>query len=146
MSLPTLLATTAAYVGDRERLQELGSGFRDKKEEFSGIELVYWVALAVAALVALAWFSRWFARHDRRSLFNSPRALFNALCKVHGLDYASRRLLKQLARAFGLPHPARVFVESQCFESGKLPTSLQGQRRAVEKLRQRLFAPPRDEQ
>lgn len=143
MSHTALLAAVGSLT-DRERLQELGAGFREKKDEFSGIELVYWVALGVAALVALAWFSRWLARHDRRSLFSSPRALFNALCKAHGLDYANRRLLKQLARAAGLSPPARAFVSPQCFEAARLPAPLRGQERAIDKLRQRLFALRRD--
>ena len=120
--------------------RDMGSGFREKRESFDPTDLLWWlfaVALIAAAFVAVATI---LARQDKRRLFNSPRALFNALCKAHGLDRASRSLLRQLASAQQLSVPARLFLEPQRFETAMIAPKLRPYSGAITELKQRLFA------
>ncbi len=122
--------------------RDMGSGFREKRESFDPTDLLWWAFVAVLVLAAFGVLARILANQDKRRLFNSPRALFNALCKAHGLDRASKTLLKQLARSQQLTVPARLFLEPDRFQPGMLSAELRPQRAAVAALRQRLFAVP----
>ena len=99
------------------------------------------LTLAVAALAAIAIGARRLRSNGERQ-YNNPRALFRALCRAHGLDRASRRLLDQLARQQRLADPARLFLEPERFEPANLGASLKSQQARFTSLRDRLFAEP----
>lgn len=128
-------------LADRSSIfRDMGSGFREKRETFDPTDLLWWIFVAVLVIAVFGILATILARRDKRRLFNSPRALFNALCHAHGLDRASRALLKQLAVSQRLTPPARLFLEPDRFDPVTLPAELQPQREAYIALRKRLFA------
>jgi hypothetical protein len=133
------LSDTLLLLADRNIYRELGSGFRAKRDSFQFSDLIPWLIVTAAVLGGLAVLARIVARREKQA-FNSPRALFNELCKAHGLDLASRQLLRRLARAADIRQPARMFVEPQRFEPTNLPSDLRAQWPAIEALRAKLFA------
>ena len=76
---------------------------------------------------------------NARNSRSKARALFHELTAAHGLDFASRQLLKRLARATGVKQPARLFLEPQRFEPRNLPKDLQEKWPVIESLHSRLF-------
>jgi len=92
--------------------------------------------LLVAAVVWAV--VRYRTRRAQASYF-SPRHLFNDLCALHGLDWPTRKLLRQLVRAHELEHPARVFLEPSYFEADHLPPTLQPFSAELRALKARLF-------
>jgi hypothetical protein len=72
--------------------------------------------------------------------YYSPRRLFNDLCALHGLDWPTRKLLRQLARCRHLEHPARVFLEPACFDPANVPLALQPFQDELQQLKTRLFS------
>ena len=135
-----ILVTRMLLFADRSAIfRDMGSGFREKRESFQPTDLLWWLlaaALLAGAFIALATI---LASQDKSRLFNSPRALFNALCKAHRLDRTSRNLLKQLAQSQQLMVPARLFLEAERFDPALLPMPLQSQRDQIAALRDRLF-------
>lgn len=99
------------------------------------------LTLAVAGLAAIAVWARQVRSKGERQ-YNNPRALFRALCRAHGLDHGSRRLLDQLARQQRLADPARLFLEPERFEPAHLGATLKSQQARFATLRDRLFAEP----
>ncbi len=71
--------------------------------------------------------------------YRSHPGLFCGLCKVHGLDAASRRLLKRVVRFHRLRQPARLFIEPKWLEPAGLGPAFRAQAAALEKLRNSLF-------
>ena len=133
------LALEMLLVADRSVFRDLGSGFRTKRDTFAPSDLIPWVVVTVIVLAALGIISRVIARREKQA-FDTPRALFRELARAHGLDFASRRLLKRIARTAGLKQPAWVFLEPRCFEPKGLPQDLQAQWPQIEALRARIFA------
>jgi hypothetical protein len=119
--------------------RDMGSGFREKRESFDPTDLLWWLFVAAIVVAMFAGIASLLARQDKRRLYNSPRALFRALCKAHALDRSSRLLLKQIARAQNLSVPARLFLEPDRFDSAMLTSDMRPQRDAVAALRKRLF-------
>jgi hypothetical protein len=137
MSL-SLLTTNLLLLAERNVFRDLGSGFRTKRETFQPSDLIAWIIVAVMVITVVALLARVVARREKQS-FDSPRALFHELSRAHGLDFASRQLLKRLARATGVKQPARLFLEPQRFEPRNLPEDLQEKWPVIESLRSRLF-------
>jgi hypothetical protein len=135
-----LIASTLLLAGRSSIFRDMGSGFREKRESFEPTDLLWWVFVAAVVIAAFGVVAGILAKQDKHRLFNSPRALFNALCKAHGLDRVSRALLKQVARAQQVTVPARLFLEPSWFEPNMLGPELQSQREAIAILRKRLFA------
>ena len=94
---------------------------------------------AILVVVMLIWF-RATRRPHRHFITNSAGRLFRELCRAHGLSYSTRRLLKQLSAARGLPSPALLFVEPKHFDPSTLPATLQPAARDLQHLRAQLFA------
>jgi hypothetical protein len=70
----------------------------------------------------------------------SKRGLFLDLCRAHGLNASSRRLLKRLAAARGLKNSATLFVEPRYFDSTDLPQALQSVKADLQRLGDRIFS------
>lgn len=72
------------------------------------------VLMGIGALVGgglFFWLLKYLRnRQDRTRPFNSPRRLFRALCKLHGLSGRERSLLRRTAAMNSLKHPAQLFV------------------------------------
>lgn len=140
MSSWTWSIPAAPLLASREMLRNLGSGFREKRATFEPTDLIPWVAVLVGLFIALVLLSRWLSRRDRSQHFNSPRALFGALCQLHDLDRVARKLLRELAAHHKLAQPARLFLEPDRFEPNQLSPSLLARQPALEAVRARLFS------
>jgi hypothetical protein len=126
-------------LADSARWESMGSGFRGRSARLDRDDLITGVLLLVGVCVAIAVLKKLLDRHERRRGYNSPRALFRALCKAHELDGASRRLLRQMASCQGLQHRSRLFLEPDRFDVGRLGPPLQARGEEVMALRDRLF-------
>ncbi len=126
--------------------RDMGSGFREKREHFDATDLFFWFLIVIGIFVALGILARVLGRHDKHRLYNSPRALFRALCRAHALDRRDRRLLLQIAKSEQLNPPARLFLEPACFQLSRLGPEFQSRRTAIEDLAKKIFAaaPPAD--
>ena len=95
--------------------------------------------MLIAIVLGIWMLARIAARQDKAKRINNPWALFRSLARAHGLDRASRRMLKQLAQWQRLDHPGRLFVEPERFETINLSPGLQTQVPAVRALRDHIF-------
>lgn len=130
-------AVQSILLAQQSRIADLGRNFRGANSELSSKDLflVSFVVIAVAILVAVL---KRLSRETPQRPTNSPRRLFRDLCRLHGLDRSTRRLLKRLARQQQLDHPSRLFVEPERFDAHNLG-SLAGDQRRLHAIRQRLF-------
>ena len=106
-------------------------------------ELVFlWLAVAAVLIAAVCGVCYLVNRmvHCRRHY--SHAALFGQLCRLHGLDAGSRRLLKRLAGQHNLPQPAKLFVDPRWLDSAAAGGTPPNRRAELTALRHRLFGPP----
>jgi hypothetical protein len=101
--------------------------------------MVVWLMIAAGGIAAVSLGLWWFTRRMHRRSRYSHAALLAGLCRLHGLTRRGRALLGQLARASGLAHPARLFLEPEWYEPSRLPPALRGRSDEIARLRQRLF-------
>ncbi len=90
--------------------------------------------------MSLPWF-----QYGAFPLYLAPMAgvtdvVFRSLCKAHGLDRGSRRLLWQVARCQKLAHPACLFLEPNRFAAANLSPQLRQQAETLKRLETRLFS------
>jgi hypothetical protein len=112
----------------------------DHQRPADGVDqMILITALAMLAAVVLLIWLRDGRRPQRHFVSNSAAQLFRELCRAHGLNFSSRRLLKRLAAARGLASPAVLFVEPRHFDAAKLPACLQPAANDLHHLRARLF-------
>ena len=129
-------------LADRSLFKDMGSGFRAKREHFDASDLFLWFGIVIGVFVVIGIIAKVVARRDKRQLYNSPRGLFRALCRAHGLDRPSRRLLARIARAQELTQPARLFLEPERYSEAKVSEQFREERAAIELLRKKLFEIP----
>ncbi len=97
------------------------------------------LVFVVLVLLVVCWkVARVMAMREGRGYY-SPHRLFDDLCRAHGLDFPSRKLLWRLAKCRELPHPAQLFLEPSWFDPANVPASLQPFRPQLTQLKQRLF-------
>ncbi len=116
--------------------------FREGFQQGGGVDvpsqimtLLAILAVVSAVLGGVALWRMW----KQRQPVDCPRHLFAELCARHELDWPSRRLLKQLSRAYELDHPARLFVEPQLFDAARLPEALRSFQPQLAVIKSRLF-------
>ena len=128
----TLIAGQGQFV-------HMGRRFRRGGSNVDPLDLL--LVLFVCVLIGLAiWgLSRFIAYRERRS-FNSQRALFRELCRVHGLEWSGCRLLWQLARGHRMTRPADLFIAPSRFDLPDDFGSLPAHQDEIDRLRDRLFA------
>jgi hypothetical protein len=97
------------------------------------------VVFFTIALVAAAWIV-----HKRRlaSRGLSPYAIFLGLCRVHGLDKATRKLLRRFARRIKCLQPARLFVDPALLERAAAAGIPAKDVERLQSLSEELFAEP----
>jgi hypothetical protein len=109
-----------------------------------GTELTVWHVVGLLALLLIGtsvwWVLVHVGAHREGHSYFSARRLFGELCAQHGLDWPSRRVLRHLARAHKLVHPAQVFVEPSWFEPAQIPAELESFAPQLTELRRRLFS------
>ena len=126
-------------LAERDVFRDLGSGFREKKETLSGMDLLLYFVLVAALFAAIGLIAWIVGRRDQHQLFNSPRALFRTLSRAHGLDKSSRRLLQQIAASCKLKQPAELFVSPQHLAAARQATAFVDHRTQIDRLIAKLF-------
>jgi len=126
-------------------LRSMSRGFHGKDAELDLGTVLSCLLIAAAFFIAIGLLSRWAAPKERAGSYRSPRALFRALCRAHGLDRSQRRLLLRLARLRQMPQPAALFLQPESFATSTLSPELQGQSAAVQSLCATIFGelPPK---
>ena len=112
-----------ALLAQQGRLEQLGRRFRPGAGRTGADNLMIWIIIALAIALAVWLLSQWFNAHEQ-SCFSSRRGLFRILCRAHGLDWSSRRLLARLARHQGLRDPGRLFLEPNRFDRETMSPAL----------------------
>ncbi len=126
--------------GINELANRMADGFRGNRVPLDS-RLIAALILGAAGLTLAIWFlSRLTGGHERRSILNSPRKLFVALCRAHGLAWNDTRLLWRLARRQHLDEAARLFLEPDQFDVEGLGPALAAQAGRLRWLRDRIFA------
>ncbi len=120
------------------RVMDMGREFRGDAAMLSTND----VLMGIGALVGAGLFF-WLLkvlrnRQDRKRTINSPRRLFRALCKLHGVSGRERALLRRTAAMNALKHPAQLFVMPDLLSSKatQLPPK---QAAEITALRDKLF-------
>jgi hypothetical protein len=126
-------------LAQRWRWERLGDRFTGEYAQFRTQDIL--LVLSVTAFCALMVYLLYhFAPgNEERGAYESPRRLFGELCRAHRIGLTDRRLLKQLAGARNLSHPAILFVDPECFETDTLPPDLKQSAQDIHRLRERLF-------
>lgn len=110
-----------------------------------------YVVLTVApvlAVVLIAALDRWSLHRAR--LQTAPQHLLGELCRRHGFNAATQRLLRRVAAAAHLAQPAELFVFPARFDAAVAAARLRRrQRDELSRLRRQLFgeqatAPPEE--
>jgi len=106
--------------------------------------VVLWLVIAAVVIAAIIGGLFVAVKINHQNRFNSHSGLFKGLCRVHGLDRSSCRLLRQVVQCRGLTQPARVFVEPRLLDTSKLPAPLQPRAEELAALRAKLFNVPNE--
>ena len=94
---------------------------------------------AVAVAAALLW--RWGFGAGGAERPGTPRehaAVFDALCRAHGLDAAETRRLRRLAAQAGLAYPGQVFTSPSVWDRLREDPS-GSERQRLEEIHGRIF-------
>ncbi len=126
---------------DGDRWSTFAGQFRDGGSQVSITSLVVLGVVVLVAVIVLWKVARVMALRDGQS-YHNPTRLFHDLCRLHGLDFPSRKLLWRLAKIRQLEHPARLFLEPTWFDAAQVPATLQPFRSQLAELKQRLFTAP----
>lgn len=117
------------------RVSALGNNFRGSGGNATTL-LMLLTAFAIIGVVI------WYLARvlTERRTFNSPRRMFNELCRAHRLSWQECSVLRQLARMHQLKQPSELFLQPERFELN--PTDA-GSSELAEQARQlsaKLFA------
>jgi hypothetical protein len=117
----------------------MSEGFRSVGFEDKAFETLVVGGIILAISLTLILVGRHFRRFERLKSYDSPPELFRELCRVHRLDWSSRRLLKRLAAEWEMTSPALLFIEPERFNAARLPADWQDRAARLAQLRQQLF-------
>ena len=132
------LAPQSVLFGGQARYIHMGRRFRPGGSNISTEDLIALLVVLVAVSAAICLLSRYLAMREKRG-HNSPRRLFRELCRIHGIGWSQRQLLRQLARWHRLPHATELFVQPHCFEVQELGPAFANRHGQLTALRERLF-------
>ncbi len=105
-----------SFLAQMDRFKDMGRNFRGEDAAVSSADL--WALAAAVTLVVAAVLVLYLSldRRDRQRKRNSPRGLFEELCKAHELSRAERKLLESIAAARRLADPGQLFVRPELLE------------------------------
>ena len=133
------LGYTLSMLARTRDLRSMSEGFRSVGFEDKAFETLVVVGIILAISLTLILVGRHFRRFERLKSYDSPPELFRELCRVHRLDWSSRRLLKRLAAEWEMTSPALLFIEPERFNAARLPADWQDRAERLGQLRQQLF-------
>ena len=142
MSGCLLIANQAVWLLAQGRYVHMGNRFRHGSDAGDSTTFIIFVSVLVTILVVALVAARIVAVRNAPGYF-SQNGLFRELCRVHGLDWASRRLLMRLAHYQNLEDPARLFIEPARFQSEQLDGPLAEFRSQLQSIAGVIFAPPK---
>ena len=143
MTLTTFVAHGCLLLAQSNRITNMGKRFRVADPSVSVLQIVGWSVLAVVVILVVWRVVQAVAIRDGRS-YTSPKRLFRDLCRLHGLDWPNRRLLRQIAKANRLDQPAHVFLQPALFDTAQLKPPLKPFAKQIRALGKKLFAPAKD--
>ena len=120
-------------------LRSMSEGFRSVGFEDKAFETLVVTGVLIAICLTLLLIGRHFRRFERLKSYNSTPELFRELCRVHRLDWSSRRLLRRLAAEWEMTSPALLFIEPERFNAARLPEDWQQNAQQLERIRRQLF-------
>jgi hypothetical protein len=120
-------------------LRSMSEGFRSVGYEDKAFETLIATGIIVGISLTLILIGRYFRRFERLKSYDSAPELFRELCRLHRLDWSSRRLLRRLAAEWEMTSPALLFIEPERFNAARLPVEWQEKSQDLERIRQRLF-------
>jgi len=129
--------TIAFAVLAQDDYMHMGQRFRRGSTGVDTNDFVLLFAILIVIALVLILVARFFANRQERG-FASQRALFSELCRVHSLNWTSRRLLKRLAEQHGVP-PCQLFLEPSRFSKEYCQGPLANYVNEVMSLRDELF-------
>jgi hypothetical protein len=139
MTAPAELIVLFARTRD---LRGISEGFNSRSFNDNAFEALIVTGVLVAICVMLLLIGRYARRYENLKSYDSPSELFRELCRAHGLDWRSRRLLRRLAATCELASPALIFVEPERFNVERLPSEWQAEADRIDRLRRMLFDAP----
>jgi hypothetical protein len=125
-------------------LRSMSEGFRSVGYSDKAWETMIVAGVIIGVCVVLLLVGRYFRRFERLKSYDSPPELFRELCRLHKLDWSSRRLLRRLAAEWEMTSPALLFIEPERFNVSRLPMEWHEETDRLQTLRDRLFAPGDD--
>ncbi len=128
-----------------DRLVHMGRRFRHGGSTWKLGHLIGFLGVLILIVVGAWLLSRYLSYRDGRG-YHSPKALFRELCRAHGLDGTSRRLLWKLAQSQQLSQPAQIFLEPDCFDIEKVNGKLREQFDQLRAVHRTIFGPETAEQ
>lgn len=102
-------------------------------------DMTMWLGIGAGLLAAIGGLAYAVHRKLEQQRQNSHPALFYGLCRHHGLDGASGRLLRLVWQHHRLAQPARLFTEPKWTDPAYLSDTLRGRSAELAALRQLLF-------
>ena len=138
IELPQHMAFLAAGPST-QRINDVAERFQTGGTQVSGTQIFVFCIVAVVLGIVLWRVARLVALRDGRSYVSTKR-LFRDLCRLHDLDWSSRRLLRRLALARGLNNPAQIFLQPAWLEPAEIPAEFRPFQAQLQEIEQRLFA------
>jgi hypothetical protein len=126
-------------LGRTRDLRDMSEGFRSVGYNDKAFETALVAAGLVAICLTLLFIGRYARRFENLKSYDNAPELFRELCRVHRIDWTSRRLLKRLAAEWEMTCPANLFVEPDRFNTARLPAEWQQNAPQLESLRRQLF-------
>lgn len=121
------------------RIENMGRKFRGG-EKLKAIDLLIWLLVLSGMVLGFWLLSLLKDRQDSVRRVNSPRKLYHELCKLHGLNYFQRRLLRQIARWQRLTQPTKLFLEPERLEAHNLSPRLRARWGEIASIGRKLFS------
>jgi hypothetical protein len=103
----------------------------------SDFDIYWWV---IAALIVIAFIAACFAYNRIRKIqANGHYALFRGLCRLHGLDSNSKRLLRDIALHYNIDKPVRLFLEPSWLDQIQSKNDISADTVLINELKAKLF-------
>jgi hypothetical protein len=121
------------------RMSQMNSGASRRRGKTDLSDVLLWGGVLLGVAVGVWVLARISSKQQTRRRTNYPRGLFRELCQAHQLSHGDKKLLQHIARWQRLPHPSRLFLEPERFDTMNLSSPLQAKQSEISALRERLF-------
>ena len=133
------LAYQIELLARRDDLRGISEGFRGRSMWDNAPQAVLFTGIMLFIAIAMLLIGRLSTKYEQRQATNSLSGLFRELCRIHKVNFGTRRLLKRLAAHWGLESPALLFIQPEHFATDELPPEWQDEAPKINALRRQLF-------